>query len=86
MVRKPFLGTIYCIIDGLDECDEASLELLLTKLAALFSIDTRENLVCYLKLIIVSRDFPSCVPDKLSNFPRIRLDPDADTEVNNDIR
>ncbi|MCJ1269162.1 hypothetical protein MMC22_009051 [Lobaria immixta] len=85
MVHDPILGTAYCVLDGLDECDEASLEVLLRKFAALFSGKTNESSVCHLNLIIVSRDLPDFIPDLLSQFPRIRLDPDADTEINNDI-
>jgi len=85
MVCDPVLGTTYCVLDGLDECDEASLKVLLEKFAALLSAKTRESLACHLKLIVVCRDFPDFIPELLSSFPRIRLDPDADTEINNDI-
>ncbi|MCJ1264100.1 hypothetical protein MMC22_003971, partial [Lobaria immixta] len=85
MVRDPSLGTTYCVLDGLDECDEASLEVLLRKFAALLSAKTNKSSVCHLNLIVVSRDLPDYIPELLSSFPRIRLDPDADTEINNDI-
>ena len=85
MVCDPILGTTYCVLDGLDECDEASLELLLRKFATLLSAKSNESSACHLNLIIVSRDLPDCIPELLSSFPRIRLDPDADTEVNDDI-
>jgi hypothetical protein len=86
MVCDPVLGSTYCVLDGLDECDEASLEMLLRKYAALLSAKTNESSACHLKLIIISRDLPDFIPELLSSFPRIRLDPDADTEINNDIR
>ena len=85
MIRDPSLGTTYCVLDGLDECDEASLEVLLGKFAALFSAKINESSVCHLNLIVVSRDLPDFIPELLSSFPRIRLDPDADTEISNDI-
>jgi ankyrin repeat protein len=84
MLRDPALSTIYCVLDGLDECDEGSLEVLLGKFATLLSTSSRSS-TCHLKLIVVSRDLPDFIPEVLSGFPRIRLDPDADTEVNNDI-
>jgi len=84
MVRDPVIGFAYCILDGLDECDEASLEMLLNGFKALFSIESKRS-ACSLSLIVVSREFPNFIPEILSSFPRIRLDPDADTEVNNDI-
>ncbi|CZR58736.1 uncharacterized protein PAC_08628 [Phialocephala subalpina] len=85
MLRDPALGAVYCILDGLDECDEASLEVLLNKFKALFSTKFGESSACYLNLIIASRDFPEFIPEILSGFPRIRLDSDADTDINDDI-
>ena len=85
MIYDSALDTVYCVVDGLDECDEASLEVLLNKLKSLFSTQLNESPVCHLNLIVVSRDFPDFIPDTLSTFPRIRLDPDADIEINDDI-
>jgi hypothetical protein len=85
MLCDPVLGAVYCVLDGLDECDEALLEVLLNKFKALFSTKFGESSACHLNLIVVSRDLPDFIPEVLSSFPRIRLDPDADTEVNNDI-
>jgi hypothetical protein len=45
MLRDPVLGTVYCVLDGLDECDEALLEVLLEKFGALFSTDSLLNRV-----------------------------------------
>ena len=86
MVRDSILGTTYCVLDGLDECDKDSLGVLLERLRALFSTGLGESSACHLNLIVVSRDLPDFIPKILSGFPRIRLDPDADTEVNHDIR
>ena len=85
MIRDPILDTTYCVLDGLDECDEASLELLLRKFVALLSAKSDESLACHLNFIIVSRDLPDIISEILSSFPRIRLDPDVDIEVNDDI-
>jgi hypothetical protein len=86
MVRDPVLGTAYCIIDGLDECDEASLEALLKKFRALFLMKSNKSSAYHLNLITVSRDLPDVIPEVLSSFPRLRLDPDADNQVYRDIR
>ena len=86
MVCDPLIGTAYCVLDGLDECDETSSEVLLNKFAALLSVKTNRLPACHLNLIIVSREFPDFIPELLSSFPHIRLDPDADTEVNDDIQ
>ena len=86
MICDPILGTIYCVLDGLDECDEISLEVLLGRSKTLFSTHSGDSSPCCLNLIAVSRDFPDFIPELLSSFPRIRLDPDADDIVNADIQ
>lgn len=85
MISDPHLGTVYCVLDGLDECDEVSLEALLRRLKALFSTSSSDLSSCHLSIIVVSRDLPDLIPEVLSSFPRIRLDPDMDNEVNEDI-
>ena len=84
MTCDPVLRTIYCVLDGLDECEEASAEVLLRHLKALFS-DTNETRSSRLNVIAVSRDRPEIIPELLSDFPRIQLDLDADTEVAQDV-
>ncbi|KAI9651592.1 MAG: hypothetical protein M1829_002595 [Trizodia sp. TS-e1964] len=83
MIFEPLLGTIICVLDGIDECDETSIELLLRGFAAL--LRSNRTPACHLKLILLSRDFPEVIPCILSGFPRIRLEPDAKTEINVDI-
>ena len=85
MVCGPALETTYCVLDGLDECDEASLEILVGKFAALLSAKPHRSPACHLNLLIVSRDLPDFIPELLSSFPRISLNPDADTEITQDI-
>lgn len=86
MLSDPVLGAVYCILDGLDECDKGSLQVLLKKLRDIFSSKHPEPPFQHFNLIVVSRDAPDSIPELLSNMPRIRLDPDADSEVNDDIR
>ena len=85
MTCDPMLRTIYCVLDGLDECDKHSLEVLLRHCKALFSTNSSDTPSCRLNLIAVSRDLPDIIPELLSGFPRIRLDQDTDIEVNQDI-
>ena len=85
MVCDPTLGTAYCVLDGLDECNEASLEMLLVKVTTLLSAKTNKSPPCHLNLLITSRELPDFIPEMLSSFPHISLDPDADTEISNDI-
>ena len=37
MISDPVIGTAYCVLDGLDECNEGSLEVFLKKFNILFS-------------------------------------------------
>jgi hypothetical protein len=85
MLRNPSIGTVYWVLDGLDECDSASLKELLRRIATLFSPKLNEALVCSLHLIVVSRDHPDFIPEILLNFPRIRLDSDVAEEFESDI-
>ena len=85
MTCDPMLRTIYCVLDGLDECDEVSLKYLLRHFKALFSKNISGTGSCHLNLIAVSRDRPDIIRKLLSGFPRIRMDGDADIEVNQDI-
>lgn len=85
MLRDPTVGQTYCVLDGLDECEKDSLELLLKRFGKLFGLGSSEPAGFRLKLIITSRERPEIIQLLLSDFPRIRLDPDADIQVNQDI-
>ncbi|KAJ9664983.1 hypothetical protein H2201_004847 [Coniosporium apollinis] len=86
MVRDPSLRDIYCVVDGLDECNEASLEVLSKGFRSLFRPSAVAVSPCHLHFIVVSRESPDCVSRELSGFPHIRLDPDAQSYVNSDIQ
>ncbi|UKZ54103.1 hypothetical protein TrVGV298_007909 [Trichoderma virens] len=79
MVNSLRISQVTCIIDGLDECDPKSLEPLLIKLSKITSMSPR------LKMIILSREYPQCIKHSLGQFSRIRLDPDAKTEVSDGL-
>jgi hypothetical protein len=81
MVRDPGIGTAYCVLDGLDECDVQSAKLLTKNIRILFSTSPTYRL----SLIVVSREVPECIPREFSDFPHMRLDPDLDAEVRNDL-
>lgn len=86
MLQDPDFGTIYCVIDGLDECDEGSLKVLLIKLSDFFLASSSRSTVGEFKLIVVSRELPKLITAKLSCFLQLKLDPDSDDKVNNDIK
>ncbi|EEU35376.1 uncharacterized protein NECHADRAFT_100770 [Fusarium vanettenii 77-13-4] len=63
---------IYCVLDALDECPETSLEPLLYKLKELFDADNRAR--HKVKLTVLSRRYPVCLPEALGTFNYVRLD------------
>ncbi|KAL2069325.1 hypothetical protein VTL71DRAFT_15663 [Oculimacula yallundae] len=79
MVRDPSLGLVYCVLDGLDECEEASLALILQKFHTLFSITS--DLSHCLRMVVVSREYPVSVARQLKPFPRICLDAEANGDI-----
>ena len=85
MLQDPDLKIVYCVLDGLNECDEDSLEILLSKLKSLFFTESGPDMVCHLKMIIISRDLPGFLPEVFPSFARITLDLDADAKINYDI-
>ena len=86
MLQDPGLETVYCVLDGLDECEEDSSKMFLSKLPSLFVAEQGSNTVCHLKMIILSRAYPGFLPEAFSTFPCIALDLDADVEINHDIK
>ena len=86
MVLDPNVGTVYCILDGLDECDHASLEVLLQNIRAFFRPTSGESSSYRLKLILVSREYPDFILEILSGFLHVRLDSDTDSEVHSALK
>jgi hypothetical protein len=80
MVHHTSLTRVFCVVDGLDECDEPSLDMLVGKFKAFFCGSPET-----LKLLAVSREKPDCLPWALSGFLRIRLAPDLDKQVETDL-
>ena len=81
ILRDSALGTIFCVLDGLDECDEVSLRPLITRLVNFFPQRDSTSVVGQFKLVVVSREIPG-----LDRFPRVKLDPDLDEQVASDIQ
>ena len=70
---------ICCVLDALDECDEASLSPLLSKLKGLFDVDaTPPSRNHRLKLVVLSRERPLCLPSALSAFPQVKVQEERD--------
>ncbi|OCK99917.1 uncharacterized protein K441DRAFT_440748, partial [Cenococcum geophilum 1.58] len=80
LIQDPDLGIVFCVLDGLDECDQDTVRLLVPKIIDLFSPETPQPTDKAFKLVIVSRDISS-----LHSCAQVKLDPDNDGLVANDI-
>jgi ankyrin repeat protein len=81
LITDSALGAMFCVLDGLDECDESSLRVLLQRVVNL--LIPKNSLVAEMfKLVVVSRDIHAL---QGCNCSRIRLDPDNDAKVDSDI-
>jgi hypothetical protein len=68
------------VLDGLDECDEETLKVLVPKIVDLFSLENSQHTTKAFKLVIVSRDIPN-----LRGCAQVKLDFDNDEQVANDV-
>ncbi|KAL6791870.1 ankyrin repeat-containing domain protein [Trichoderma sp. SZMC 28012] len=80
LLQAPELGTVFCVLDGFDECDEESSSLLTDKFHEYFLESSNPSGVQF-KLAIVSRKI-----ERLDVFPQVKLDPDNNENVNSDIQ
>ncbi|KAH3269678.1 hypothetical protein KXW55_003589 [Aspergillus fumigatus] len=81
LVQDIDIGTTFCVIDGLDECDEAALSVLVPKLADIFSQESSQPATRLFKMVVISRDIPG-----LRGCLQVKLDPDNDERVASDIK
>ncbi|XP_014560345.1 hypothetical protein COCVIDRAFT_34576 [Bipolaris victoriae FI3] len=72
-------GTMFCVLDGFDECEESTRKVLLSRLVTLLNGHNYSNQNAF-KLAIISRDMHG-----LKGCLRVRLDPDNDERVSSDI-
>jgi ankyrin repeat protein len=82
LVADAELGMMFCVVDGLDECEQSTLRGLLPRLVGLLAGGTPSSTHSTFKLAIVSRDMPSL----RGCTTRVRLDPDNDKKVAGDIK
>jgi hypothetical protein len=80
LIQDPKLGTMLCVLDGLDESDKDATQILLPRLIDLVSSTSLSPLSTTFKLIVVSRDISG-----LEDCTRIKLDPDNNESVHGDI-
>lgn len=72
MVTKSSFRAIYCVVDGLDECELNSLSLLLRKFERLSRGSLGSSIK--MKLICLSRKYPENIPEALLLFTKMELD------------
>lgn len=92
----PPVDVIHCVLDGLDECEHASLILVLSKLKRLFkkadeagkeSVWDRQqqDIGCNFKCIVASREQPAELQSFLQSSQRINLEMDTKMELEADL-
>ncbi|KAH8702685.1 hypothetical protein GQ44DRAFT_597186, partial [Phaeosphaeriaceae sp. PMI808] len=80
LVRDAELGAVFCVLDGLDECDEGALRVLLPRIVSLLAPAATSTCTTAFRLAIVSRDLHG-----LQGCVRVKLDPDYNEKVVSDI-
>jgi hypothetical protein len=81
LIADAELGTMFCVLDGLVECEESTLRGLLLRIVNLLSGKAPLSTKGTFKLAIVSRD----IHELRGCTARVRLDPDNDEKVVGDI-
>ena len=81
LAQDPGLGKMYCVVDGLDECEPSSRRSLVSKLLELVPPHSTAFETSTLKVALISRDIL-----ELRACPCIKLDPDNDENVSSDIK
>jgi hypothetical protein len=81
LIADAELGTMFCVLDGLDECEESTLRMLLPRIVSLLPGESSSSTKGRFKLAIVSRD----IAGLRGCATRLRLDPDNDEKVVGDI-
>ncbi|KAH8766279.1 NACHT and ankyrin domain-containing protein [Hyaloscypha finlandica] len=97
MARDPRAGRVYCIIDGIDQCGEESLEHLLDIIKEFYEDEeeqyrlrqtqntnpaTQQQQGAGLQMLLISREAPKCISEALDKFPRIPLKKDVKRAIN----
>lgn len=80
MYRDARNKNVYCVLDGIDECDENSRLWIIAKLRSISLPEHKSSSSGRFHVIVVSRDIP-----RLRGCAQIRLDPDEDTQVGRDV-
>ena len=85
ILRDSALEQLYIILDGLDECEEASLEKLVANVHELFDESNSRSEARRFSLLVVTREIPDCIKLELGDFPNLRLETDAGSRLDADV-
>ena len=80
LLEDPNLGATFCVLDGLDECENDSTRLLIKKLVEFYTLQDLHPTIRRHKLVILSRKIT-----ELKDCRQVRLDPDNMGMVTSDI-
>jgi len=81
VIQDVDLGKMFCVLDGLDECDADSTSLLVAKLVELFTLNDSQITNGAFKIVIVSRNIPG-----LRSCTQVKFNPDNEEHVVSDIK
>ncbi|KAJ4263054.1 hypothetical protein NW762_006667 [Fusarium torreyae] len=84
MIQNPAAGTITCVLDGLNECDEKSIDILIDMFSESLSV-TDQN-PRNLRVLMTSCSLSSRHKDSLSNFSTLCLDTDLQIQDTRDVQ
>ncbi|KAF4963056.1 hypothetical protein FSARC_8908 [Fusarium sarcochroum] len=84
MIQDPAAGTITCVLDGLDECDEKSIDILMDKFSELLS--STDKSPRNLRILMTSSTLSGRRKDLLSNFSTLCLDSDLQKQNTRDVQ
>ncbi|PSN59264.1 hypothetical protein BS50DRAFT_260919 [Corynespora cassiicola Philippines] len=80
LIEDPGIGTMFCVIDGLDECNEDERKTLVPRIVSLLSSKTPSSATQTFKMVLVSREMRG-----LRDCATMKLDPDNNENVASDI-
>ncbi|KAJ5776456.1 uncharacterized protein N7511_001467 [Penicillium nucicola] len=83
LLQQSTSSQVFCVLDGLDECEKESVSQLLDAVGNYLS-KSGEKARPRLKLVILSRPHPVVLERKLGHYKQIQLDT-SDTEISRDV-
>ena len=83
MIQECSRNRIFCLLDGLDECNEGSIESLLAAFSTCFNPETSMD---NLRLVLVCRPPHGGLASDLAKIFVMKIDLDADTRMEGDLK